>query len=230
MKMQGSLGHSCYAPDMPGFGFSDESPVANPDVRYYTDLFMELFASIGVSEPFYVVGHHTGALLAVQMADLYPSSVRGICMVGPALLTASERAAFKTHTDADFDYNRPVLSGAHLLKTWEHLVESGFGTNLDICQRDGLDHMRAWRGRNQVYAAVWEYDCIAAFEKVKCRVLALCAEDDVLWQFLGKVRQVKPDAWVETVVGANHSPDQDPKGISKWLAKFIDEDKETISK
>lgn len=88
-------------------------------------------------------------------------------------------------------------------------------------QRDGLDHIRAWRGRNQAYAAVWNYDCIAGFQNVNCPVMAVCAKDDVLWPYFPRVQEAKPTTKVEEVTGANHTPDRDPEGAGKWLREFI---------
>lgn len=86
-----ALGHDCYAPDMPGFGYSDDEPEDTLSTTYYTNLFMALFSKVISSENFYVVGHHSGAVLGVEMANLYPKKVRGLFMIGPALLTVEER-------------------------------------------------------------------------------------------------------------------------------------------
>lgn len=34
----------------------------------------------------------------------------------------------------------------------------GVGENLELFQREVIDHIRAWKGRNQIYGAIWDQD------------------------------------------------------------------------
>lgn len=86
-------GYACYAPDMPGFGASfDPSPAAIEEIlakgtRWYVDLFMDIFESLGITDVgFHVIGHHSGASLATEMAAIYPKQVRSICLVGASIM------------------------------------------------------------------------------------------------------------------------------------------------
>jgi len=166
-----ALGHPCYAPDMPGFGGSFDIEPEKPGIPYYTNLFIEWLKPLG--SKFYIVGHHTGAILAVSIAVTCPDLVTGVCMIGPVILKPEEREIMKVYTDKDNEYNKPVADGSHLVKTWNYLKEMGIGNNLDLWQREGLDHIRAWTGRNQVYRSAWDYDVKNLFVKVECPMMAL---------------------------------------------------------
>ncbi|KAI0473053.1 Alpha/Beta hydrolase protein [Xylariaceae sp. FL0804] len=174
-------GHACYAPDMPGFGGSfDPSPAAAAEIaargtRWYVDLFTGVFASLGLGS-FHVIGHHSGASLAVEMAAVRPELVRSACLVGASIMSAEDRAKMKEQFFAPF--NAPVADGSHLQKTWDYLAGMGVGDDLALHQREALDHIRAWRGRNQIYGAIWAQDKEAYFRQVRCPVVALCARDD----------------------------------------------------
>ncbi|KAM0816011.1 hypothetical protein AB5N19_01812 [Seiridium cardinale] len=158
-----SLGHPCYAPDMPGFGASfDPSPTAIDEIavngtRWYVNLFMEVFRSLGLVENgFHIIGHHSGASLATEMAALHPQHVKSICLVGASIMSAEERARMKEKYFAPF--NKPVPDGSHLQKTWDYLRGMGVGDDLELFQREAIDHIRAWKGRNQIYGAIWDQD------------------------------------------------------------------------
>lgn len=121
------------------------------------------------------------------------------------------------------------------MKTWEYLARMGVTSagactypptscsdeDLDLWHRELLDHVRGWKGRMQIYGAVWACDSETLFKQVKCPVLALCAKDDVLYEHLDNVKKVREgdeSVVTGTVTGANFSIDRDIDGIlSHWL-------------
>ncbi|KAH9885729.1 Alpha/Beta hydrolase protein [Xylariomycetidae sp. FL2044] len=227
MNHYGSLGHPCYAPDMPGFGGSfDPSAAAIEEItakgtRWYVDLFIGVFESLGLdSGGFHVIGHHSGASLATEMAAVYPEVVRSICLVGASIMSAEERAKMKEKFFAPF--NKPVPDGTHLMKTWDYLRGMGVGDNLDLHHREAIDHIRAWKGRNQIYGAIWDQDKETYYKMVRCPILAMCAEDDVLWSHFENVKKIRDDVPTAVIKGANFSPDRDAEGIISEWSKLMD--------
>ncbi|KAJ9142935.1 Alpha/beta-hydrolase [Pleurostoma richardsiae] len=221
-------GYACYAPDMPGFGSSfDPSETAIQEIlthgtRWYIDVFMQAFNTLGIAGPgktFHVLGHHTGASLAIEMATVYPEAVKSIGMVGPSVMSAEERAKMKDRFFAPF--NQPVRDGSHLLKTWEYLRNMGVGEDVDLHQREAIDHIRAWKGRNQIYGAIWAQDKETFFRRASCPILAMCATDDVLYPHFENVRKLRPDITPVLIGGANFSLDRDTDRIIEAWADFI---------
>lgn len=151
---------------MPGFGSSfDPSPedmvnIQKEGTKWYCEVFMQAFRSISLfareGEKVHIIGHHSGACLALELAVLYSELVASICLVGPAVMSAEERAAMKEIYFKPF--NEPVEDGSHLTKTWNYLKGMGVGEDLGLWQREVIDHVRAWKGRNLIYGAVWEQD------------------------------------------------------------------------
>lgn len=218
-----ALGHAGYAPDMPGFGGSfdqhddDVAAISEKNTRWYVDTFINVFQQLGLYEAnspakqVALIGHHSGACLGVEMAAVYPEFIQSITLVGPTVIGEEDRAEMKKAFFAPF--NEPVEDGSHLLKTWNYLRKMGVGPDLALFQREAVDHIRAWRGRNLVYGAVWAQDSEGLFKTVKCPVLTLCARDDVLWAHIDNVQKIKPEAKVAEVKGANFSLDLDAEGI-----------------
>lgn len=208
---------SGYALDNPGFGNSYD-PAHAPDTGYYVEALMAAIDGIGLQR-FHLVGHHTGACFAVEMAVRYPQRVQSLVLMGPAILTPRERDDFRRHYSTPF--NRPVLDGSHLQLTWDYLTRMGVGPSLDLHQREFLDHCRAWRGRCQAYDTVWNQDFHALFLHVTCPMLVTCAEDDVLWPFLARAQQLRPEVTCVVTGGANFEPDRDCAGNSAALRAFF---------
>lgn len=218
-----AMGHRCYAPDMPGFGGSfDPSPTAIEEIqqkgtRWYVETFISALGAIGLTgdgqPPFHLIGHHSGASLAPELAALLPESVASVSLIGTAVMTAPERAAMKEKYFAPF--NKPVEDGSHLNKTWDYLKTMGVGDDLDLHQREALDHIRAWKGRNQIYGAVWGQELSEYMDALRCPCMFVCARDDVLWEYQVRAEKLWPGATFVECKGANFSPDLDVEVIAQ---------------
>lgn len=126
----------------------------------------------------------------------------------------------KKHYYAPF--NKPVADGSHLQKTWDYLGHMGVGDDLELYQREAVDHIRAWQGRVLIYGSVWGQDMQGLIHSVKCPILLVCARDDVLWEHYQNARRARPDAATLECSGANFSPDRDAETIgTSWLG-FVD--------
>lgn len=227
-------GHSCYALDMPGFGGSfDPCPaviqeISEKGTAWYVETFVSAFTSIGIMgdeamNKLHLVGHHSGASLAPEIAAKYPSTVLSVTLIGTAVMSADERAMMKQKYFAPF--NKPVEDGSHLIKTWDYLRTMGVGDNLDLYQRQAIDHIRAWKGRNQIYGAVWDQDVATYLDMLRCPVMFICARDDVLWEYQVKAEKRWTQAKYVECKGANFSPDLDVKGLVKAWTEFTFESK-----
>ncbi|KAH7303851.1 Alpha/Beta hydrolase protein [Stachybotrys elegans] len=219
-------GYNCYALDMPGFGASFDPPeeaiaeILKRGTRWYVEVFVSALTSIGLlGKPakVHLMGHHSGASLAPELAATHPDAVETVTLIGTAVMSENERAEMKKKYFEPF--NKPVPDGSHLLKTWDYLRSMGVGDDIDMFQREAVDHIRAWKGRNQIYGAVWEQDLGGYLDMVKCPIMFVCARDDVLWEYQEKAKERWTHAVYIECRGANFSPDLDSDTICKaWLA------------
>lgn len=221
MELLSSSGYYCYAPDMPGFGSSFDPSDDPPSIGWYAGVFFAAFARMpAFLHGCHIIGHHSGAIIGTELAVTRTAFVKSLTMVGPALMSEAERKEMaKTFFDP---FNKPVTSGDHLLKTWKYLLWEGTPQeDLQLLQRETLDHLRAWKGRSQIYACVWGYDAEAGLRKIdeECQILALCAPDDILWPYFKNVESVGRRVVKKVIRGGNFGPDLDAQGI--WKA-FID--------
>jgi pimeloyl-ACP methyl ester carboxylesterase len=216
MDHYASRGYACYAPDMPGFGQSDDPPdfaveeISALGTRWYVNLYLRAFAQLGVAK-YHIVGHHTGASLATEMAAVRPEAVKSICLIGTSVMTAAERAEMKARFFEPF--NKPTPDGSHLQKTWDYVAKLGGDGDLEVHQQAALDHIRAWKGRNQIYGAIWDQDKEKYMKDVSCPAIAMCAEDDVLWPYFQHIRRVRDDISMVEIKGAAYSPELDVEGV-----------------
>jgi pimeloyl-ACP methyl ester carboxylesterase len=219
-----SHGFSCYAPDMPGFGESfDPTPAQVEDIsqtgtEWFAAIFITALNKLGVTtQPFHIIGHHSGASLATQIAVSHREVVQSICQIGATTIGYEERQRMRKIFLIPF--NEPTLDGTHLQKTWDYLSKMGIGDDLELRQREAINHIRAWKGRMLIYGAVWNQDAETLFMQVRCPVLVLCARDDVLWEHMDNVKKLRSDVQTGVIGGANFSTELDVTGIVReWDA------------
>ena len=217
-------GFSCYALDMPGFGGSfDPIPLQIEEIdrvgtEWFATVFVNALDRLGVTKQrFHVIGHHSGASLATQLAANHPDLVLSICQIGATTIGYEERQRMRKIFLVPF--NQPVPDGSHLQKTWDYLGKMGIGEDLELRHREAIDHIRAWKGRMLIYGAVWNQDAETLFMQVQCPILVLCAKDDVLWEHMDNVTKLRADVQTGVIGGANFSTELDVMGIVReWDA------------
>jgi len=109
---------SVYAPDLPGCGESDPTP-PKPSIEDYASALVDLLDHMRFRE-IDVIGHHTGALIAAELAIARPQVVRRLMLVGLPILAGEERAEWARSV-------APLAlsaDGHHLAVDWQRTIES----------------------------------------------------------------------------------------------------------
>lgn len=75
--------------DMPGFGMSD-APGTPPTIGEYATAIMPVLDALGIGQAA-IAGHHTGALVATEVALAYPERIDAVVLHGPMIIDEDER-------------------------------------------------------------------------------------------------------------------------------------------
>lgn len=165
-----AAGRRVIAMDTPGYGCSDRVP-GRPTVADYARAALEVLDVLGIDRVI-VVGHHTGAVIAVEMAAAWPERVERIVMSGPVYTDAAGRAElmpwFKQWTVAP--------DGSHLLDKWQKMAR--WLPRPPLVQRFVVDLFRAGEESEQGHFAVAEYRMEDRLPLVRCPALLLYCKND----------------------------------------------------
>lgn len=203
--------------DTPGFGGSFDPRQRPSSMRTYAEWIREALDVLGVGQ-FHLLGHHTGACIAVELAVHHAERVLSVAMIGPVPLTQAERDEFRKHYSTPF---APSPDGSYLKTTWDYLAGLGAHHDLELHHRELIDTVRAYMGRFMAYSNVWDQDWTALFRAISCPMQILCASDDVLYPYFERARKIRPDASAVTLTGANFEPDLDPDGVASAYDGFL---------
>lgn len=184
-----------YAPDTPGFGESD-APAEPPDISDYAAAMGELLDQLG-HVPVDLLGYHTGALTATELALARPHQIRRLVLIGLPLIDQAYIDAFNKQP-----WPVPMtMDASFVTNEWNRSVQwAGPGMTLPLIMRGFVDKLKGgekafWGARAAMRAKFHE-----KLPKVAQPILAIGPKDD-LWE-------ISPRAEGQIVNGSfEHWPD-----------------------
>lgn len=173
-----------YALDTPGYGESD-APAQPLSVAGYADALHDFIANL--KEPVDLVGYHTGALLAADIAARYPASVRRLILISVPLFSAERRAALRS--------DAPILEdGSALLAEWRStMAVRPAGQSLAQAARIVAEKQRAGERAGWAMAAIRNYDAAAVLTKLAIPTTVIRPKDG-LWEASEAAAKMIPHA------------------------------------
>ena len=135
------LGHDfrAIAMDTLGFGNSD-APAGEPSIESWAESTLALLDALEVPRAA-IVGHHTGAAIAVEMAASMPARVSALVLSACPFVDAARRA--KHHGTRVIDDVETRPDGAHLTELWARRQPFYPVDDIDLLQRFMIDALRA---------------------------------------------------------------------------------------
>ena len=207
--------------DLPGFGQSDP-PDFVPRIADYAGVVPAVLDHLGLTGAD-LVGHHTGALVATEVALAYPDRVRRLILNGPMPLEEAERAGFLRDVEEREKGFRPVPDGTHLAHAFAGRVAYAAGTvPLDRVQDYILWMVGSpgpfWYGHN----AAFSYDHAPRMLEVRHPTLILTNTGDAIYDHACRSHALRPDwSFVAIEGGGIDIQDQAPDAWASAVAGFL---------
>ncbi|MBK6597824.1 MAG: alpha/beta hydrolase [Proteobacteria bacterium] len=207
--------------DLPGFGMSDVTAFV-PTIEDWARIASPVLDALGV-ERADVLGHHTGALVATEIALQFPDRVHNVIMHGPFPINAAEREARLKKlqiTEIDFEYK---ADGSHLSESFRRRFDIyGPGADPKLTTRVVVERFQGfgpfWYGHNAAY----RYDHGAALQRLKHRAMILTNTTDAIYPLAQRARKLRPDfEYAEFAGGGVDILDQQPEAWSDTVASFL---------
>lgn len=156
--------------DSPGYGCSD--PVeGQPTVGQYARAVVDVLDALKIDQAVFV-GHHTGAVISVELAAAFPGRVERVVLSGPVYTDAAGRAELSRW----FKQWTVRKDGSHLKEKWDRFFE--WIPEPALVQRITLDLWRAGETSEQGHFAVALYPMEERIGMVKCPALLIYNRHD----------------------------------------------------
>ena len=210
------------AMDTVGFGDSTALPPGTDSIEAWAEVVVSLLDALEIDRAD-VVGHHTGASVAIELAGSVPDRVRSV-VLSSAPYADPEARAREASGKAVVDDVEPQADGSHLLELWR--VRAGFYPDgaIDLLERFVADALKAGPLAAEGHRVVARYDAQSALPRVACPVLLIGATaDPYAYPTLARLRELLPEARVESIEGGMVPlPDQLPAEFAAAVERFLD--------
>ncbi len=162
------------AMDTIGYGDSYE-PAGTCTIEDYAHGAVDLLDALGVGTTA-VVGHHTGAVIAMELAASYPERVERLVLSASPYVDEEDRARRK---------HRPAIDevelhehGHHLGELWRRRMGFYPKGRHDLLTRFVIDALRAGEKAEEGHRAVSAYRMEAKVGRIRCPTLLVCGTED----------------------------------------------------
>jgi pimeloyl-ACP methyl ester carboxylesterase len=156
--------------DTPGYGCSDHVS-GQPSVPDYAAAIVDVLDALDVPRAIFV-GHHTGAVIAVELAAAFADRVDRVVLSGPVYTDEKGRAELSQF----FKQWRIEGDGAHLKDKWDKFFK--WLPDPRLTQRFVVDLFRAGETSEQGHFAVALYRMEDRIGLVKCPALLIYNRED----------------------------------------------------
>jgi pimeloyl-ACP methyl ester carboxylesterase len=206
------------AVDTAGFGESDA--VTEASIEAWAEAALQLLDAIGVTRA-HLVGHHTGGVIAVEMAARAPTRVDSLVLSSTPYTSEAFRRARAGR--AAIDAVAPSGDGSHLAALWQKRQPFYPAGRADLLQAFVADALKVSGNVEAGHRAVASYRMEDRIGAVRAPVLIVHAADDPFAApHLGEWRHVRPTAQVATIEGGVPLPDQCPREFADAVMSFVE--------
>lgn len=211
------------AMDTIGFGDSSKPMGSGPDtIEMWAEVAVSLLDAMGIDRAS-VVGHHTGAVIAQEIATSFPDRVDKLILSAPAFVDEEHKRLYGDKPPVD-EVERK-LDGSHVLELWT-MRAPFYPKSVDLLERFVIDALKAGDRAGGGHVTVARYDMEPKLPLLKTPTLIIKPTAD---PFGGadadKILPHLPTArLVDLPGGMIPAPDQLPAEFAQLVIAFLDED------
>ena len=209
------------AMDTIGFGDSSKPPLGRDSIERWAEVAMSLCDALGIAR-LSLVGHHTGAVIATEIAAAYPERIEAAVLSACPLVDERFRAGHAKPSRIDNVAPRP--DGSHLAELWR--IRQAFYPegDIDLLERFIVDALKAGPRAAEGHAVVARYVMETRLPLIRCPVLIIAPKaDPYAYPAARPLAERIPGArYVEIEGGMVPLPDQMPARFAEVVTEFLD--------
>jgi pimeloyl-ACP methyl ester carboxylesterase len=170
-----------------------------------------------------VVGHHTGAVIAMELAATYPHRVERLVLSASPWLDAAAREARKGKAIVDHVEAKP--DGSHVAELWQQRQRFYPKDRDDLLHRFVVDALKAGEKLKEGHEACSNYRMEERIGRVRCPTLVTCGtEDPFSHPKMTHVARAIPGSRVEAIRGGSVAVvDEMPEAFAALVLRFLRE-------
>jgi pimeloyl-ACP methyl ester carboxylesterase len=209
------------AMDTVGYGDSDALPEGEASIENWATAAHQLLVALGIGRAA-VVGHHTGAAIAVEIAATYPQHVAALVLSACPYVDGARRVEAR-QTEHVIDHAVPRIDGGHLAELWSMRQPLYPPDRVDLMERFIVDALKAGTRAAEGHRVVDRYEMESRLPLVSCPTLVIApTADPHAHPHAPKVAAaIAGSTLVKIEDGMVPLPDQKPEEFTDVIHRFL---------
>lgn len=215
------LGRELRAVAMDTIGFGDSYRRSAPaTIEDYARGAIALLDGLGIGHAA-MVGHHTGAVVAMELAAAFPARAERLVLSASPWVDAADRERRKGRPPIDEVAIRE--DGSHLAELWQRRMSFYPRGRPDLLTRFVVDALRVGERVEEGHHAVGAYRMEEKVGQVRCPTLLVCGtEDPFSFPRMQVLAEKIPGSRVVPIPGGTVAlPDQMPEAFAAAILPFL---------
>ena len=214
------LNFRAIAMDTIGFGDSSKPPLGQDSIESWARAAISLADALGI-ERLSVVGHHSCAAIAIEMAAAYPGRIEAAVLSAAPLVDAGFRASHSG--PARIDNAVHTSDGSHLGELWRQRQPWYPPGDIDLLDRFMVDALKAGARAVEGHAVVARYVMETRLPLIRCPTLVLApiADPHAYPRAAALAQAIAGSRYVEIEGGMVPLPDQMPERFARLVTDFL---------
>ena len=208
------------AMDTMGYGNSDMPP-REYKVEDYAQSIIHFLDALDIKKT-NLVGHHTGAAFAVEIAATHPERVDKLVLSGCPYVAREVRKDWLEHPR--YKPMEIKADGSHLAEWWNYYSSRWFHLRPELIQRILADYLKAGLGTKAVaaYWAIYRYDIEPKLPLIKNPTLLISGTYDTFHDRLEATKKLIPHCRTHIIEGTHDHPAwEKPDEFAQTIIEFL---------
>ncbi len=208
------------AMDTAGFGDSEPLPSGEESIESWAAAAHELLDELGLTRVA-LVGHHTGAAIAIEMAASQPARVKALVLSASPYVDAAARVNYVGRRIIDSAERQ--ADGGHLVKLWNMRKQLYPEDDIALLERFMIDALKAGERAVNGHRAVRRYMMEDRLPLISCATLVIAPTADAdAYQNARRVADaIRGSELVEIEGGMVPLPNQMPDRFAQTVDDFL---------
>jgi pimeloyl-ACP methyl ester carboxylesterase len=209
------------AMDTLGYGDSDPLPEGQASIENWAKAAHQLLVALGVGRAA-IVGHHTGAAIAVEVAAAYPKQIAALVLSASPYVDEVRRIEAR-EVRHGIDHAVPRMDGGHVAELWSMRQAFYPPDRVDLMDRFIVDALKAGSRAAEGHRVVDRYEMETRLPLVRCPTLVVApTADPHAYPHAPKVAAaIAGSTLVEIENGMVPLPDQKPAEFTDVVHRFL---------
>jgi pimeloyl-ACP methyl ester carboxylesterase len=210
------------AMDTLGYGNSD-LPKGEPTIALYAQTVGHFMDSLGIKKA-HVVGHHTGAMIAVELAATQPERIDKLVLSGCPAWSEEERNEMLS--SPGYAHVKYDAEGKFLMSKWNAYKSfCAEGAKPEVWYPSFADSVNAGTHVHDGHVAAFKHDILKALPLVKQPTLLVSGDRDMFLKDLKKTADLMPGCKTTKVIpgGGVLLALEAPENFAKAILEFLEQ-------